>query len=177
MLYVSHDIEEISQIADRLLMLDHGALVEQGPLIELAGRLDTRLAHETRAAAIVLGTVRKHDEHYGLSELNIEGQSLWVNHVSAEPGQVRRLRIPAKDVSIARSPVADTSILNSFDTRLLEIEETDNSRVLLRLALGQQFLLARITRKSADQLALKPGDTLHAQVKSAALLNEAAAAE
>jgi molybdate transport system ATP-binding protein len=172
MLYVSHDIEEISQIADRLLMLDQGRLVEQGPFIELAGRLDTRLAHETRAAAIVLGSVARHDEAYGLTELSLEGQSLWVNRLSAEPGQVRRVRIPARDVSVARSASSDTSILNSFETRLLEIEESEGSRVLLRLALGRQFLLARVTRKSADQLALQPGDTLYAQVKSAALLTD-----
>ena len=174
MVYVSHDIEEISRIADRLLMLERGALVEQGPLIELAGRLDTRLAHETRAAAIVLGAVLRHDERYGLSELDLEGQPLWVNRLDAAPGQIRRLRIPARDVSVSRSPPVDTSILNGFETRLVELEETDDSRVLLRLALGQQFLLARITRKSADQLALRPGDTLYAQVKSAALLNEEA---
>lgn len=174
MLYVSHDIEEISQIADRLLMLEQGKLVEQGPLIELAGRLDTRLAHETRAAAIVLGAVLRHDESYGLTELDLEGQPLWVNRMEAQPGQIRRLRIPARDVSVSRAPHADTSILNSFESRLVEMEETENSRVLLRLAVGQQFLLARITRKSADQLALQPGDTLHAQVKSAALLNEEA---
>jgi molybdate transport system ATP-binding protein len=174
MLYVSHDIEEISQIADRLLMLEQGSLVEQGPLIELAGRLDTRLSHETRAAAIVLGAVLRHDESYGLTELDLEGQRLWVNRMEAQPGQIMRLRIPARDVSVSRSAPVNTSILNSFETRLVEMEETEGSRVLLRLALGQQFLLARITRKSADQLALRPGDSLHAQVKSAALLNEEA---
>jgi len=172
MIYVSHDIEEISQLADRLLMLENGARVEYGPLIELASRLDTRLSHEPAAAAIVEGKVQQHDTRYGLTELSVAGQILRVNQLSAAPGKTRRLRIPARDVSIARSRHQDSSILNSFETRLTEIENTDDSRMLLRLALGEQYLLARITRRSADQLALTVGDTLYAQVKSAALLND-----
>ena len=44
---------------------------------------------------------------------------------------------------------------------------------MLRLSLGSQFLLARITRKSAVELGLAAGDKVFAQVKSAALLMEA----
>ena len=56
---------------------------------------------------------------------------------------------------------------------LAEIEETGQARILLRLALGSQFLLARITRRSATELGLRVGDRLFAQIKSAALLMEA----
>ena len=42
-----------------------------------------------------------------------------------------------------------------------------------RLQLGNQHLLARITRKSAQRLELKSGDQVFAQIKSVALLSEA----
>ena len=57
---------------------------------------------------------------------------------------------------------------------LREIGAGDEARVLLRLALGSQYLLARITRKSAVELQLQVGDRLYAQIKSAALLLESA---
>ena len=173
MLYVSHDIEEVSRLADQLLLLEAGSLVEQGPLIELAGRLDSRISHLARAAAILQATVRADDADYGLTELDLEGQPLWVNRLPGAPGDRLRLRIPARDVSVARSRPTDSSILNILETRLVEIENTNDARVLLRLAVGGQYILARITRRSAEQLALQPGDALYAQVKSAALLNEA----
>ena len=172
MLYVSHDIEEVSQLADHLVLLDQGAMVTQGALLDLCGRLDTRLSHEEQAAAIVLGTIVRHDHDFGLTELDVEGETLLVGHQQESPGQKRRLRVPARDVSVCRQKPQDSSILNILPVRLTEIEADGTARVLLRLALGSQYLLARITRKSADRLGLAPGDKLFAQIKSAALLME-----
>ncbi|MFT5709337.1 MAG: molybdate transport system ATP-binding protein [Halioglobus sp.] len=172
-LYVSHDIEEISQIADNLLLLEHGRLEAQGSLIDLCGRLDTRLSHEEQAAAIVTGAIQHHDTEFGLTEIRVDDQTLLVNHLEAPLGQQQRLRIPARDVSICRARPHDSSILNIIPVELLEIEATGGSRVLLRLSLGEQYLLARITRKSAEVLQLAVGDKVFAQIKSAALLSQA----
>ena len=173
MLYVSHDIEEVSQLADHLLLLDKGRLVEHGSLLELCSRLDTRLSHEEQAAAILTASVARHDTTFGLTELSIDGHTLLVNHLPHTPGQTRRVRIPARDVSVCRERPLDSSILNILPVTVCEIENTDGARLLLRLSLGSQFLLARITRKSAVELRLQVGDPIYAQIKSAALLMEA----
>ena len=172
MLYVSHDIEEVSQLADHLLLLEQGRVSDQGSLLELCGRLDTRLSHEEQAAAIVVGTIGRHDPEYALTELEVEGQTLLVGHRPEAPGQKRRLRVPARDVSVCRQRPLDSSILNILPVTLAQMEADGEARVLLRLALGTQYLLARITRKSANRLQLQPGDHLFAQIKSAALLME-----
>ncbi|MCB1703496.1 MAG: molybdenum ABC transporter ATP-binding protein [Halioglobus sp.] len=172
MLYVSHDIEEVSQLADHLLLLDRGRLLEQGPLLDLCSRLDTRLSHEEQAAAILTAQVTRHDSAFNLTELAVDGHTLLVNHLPDAPGQSRRVRIPARDVSICRERPRDSSILNILPVTLCEIEHTEGARLLLRLSLGSQFLLARITRKSAVELRLQVGDPIYAQIKSAALLME-----
>jgi molybdate transport system ATP-binding protein len=174
MLYVSHDIEEISQLADHLLLLESGRVVAQGPLLELCSRLDTRLSHEEQAAAIALATIAGHDTEFFLTELKVDGHSLFVRHLHQGTGGHCRVRIPARDVSVCRERPADSSILNILPVTLVEIEQTEDARTLLRLALGSQHLLARITRKSASQLQLREGDELFAQIKSAALLMEPA---
>ncbi len=173
MLYVSHDMEEVSELADQLLLLDDGELVGHGSLLSLCSRLDTRLSHEEHAAAIALGKITGHDEEFQLTELELEGHTLYVNHLPQSVGQQRRVRIPARDVSICRERPHDSSILNILPVTLVEIEQSPGARVLLRLALGSQHLLARITRKSASRLDLKVGDEVYAQIKSAALLSEA----
>jgi len=172
MLYVSHDIEEVTQLASHLLLLERGRLVEQGSLLELCSRLDTRLSHEEQAAAILQATVGRHDSVFGLTELAVDGHALLVNRLPHASGQTRRVRIPARDVSVCRTRPADSSILNILPVTITDIEDTTAPRLLLRLALGSQFLLARITRKSATELALRVGDRVYAQIKSAALLTE-----
>ncbi|NND67963.1 MAG: molybdenum ABC transporter ATP-binding protein [Halioglobus sp.] len=173
MLYVSHDIEEVSQLADHIALLENGRLTDQGSLIDMCSRIDSRLAQEEQAAAIVSATVARHDKAYGLSELHVAGQTLWVNQLSEDIGCARRVRIPARDVSVCRTRPTDTSILNVFRVTIAEVEESGAARLLLRLALGDQFLLARITRKSATELGFAAGEEVFAQVKSAALLMEA----
>jgi molybdate transport system ATP-binding protein len=173
-LYVSHDIEEVSQLADYLVLLENGKIADQGSLLDLCGRLDTRLSQEEQAAAIVLGTIGRGDPEFGLTELEVEGQTLLVGLQQHAPGQKRRLRIPARDVSICREKPQDSSILNILPVTLTEIQSEGTARVLLRLALGSQYLLSRITRKSATRLQLQEGDQLFAQIKSAALLMDSA---
>lgn len=173
MLYVSHDIEEVSQLADHLMLMENGQVVDQGSTLDLCSRLDTRLSNEERAAAITLCKVARHDPEFGLTELDLEGNPLYVGQLDQPPGQRRRVRIPARDVSICRQHPRDSSILNILPVTLVEMQESGETRVMLRLAIGEQHLLARITRKSAHQLQLQVGDALFAQVKSAALLMEA----
>ncbi|KAA1190648.1 molybdenum ABC transporter ATP-binding protein [Pseudohalioglobus sediminis] len=173
MIYVSHDIEELGQLADDLLLLQKGKLVDSGPMMEMSSRLDTQLAHEEQAAAIVSGHIKAQDTHFGLTEIEVEEQVLYVNLLPQAPGSSRRLRIPARDVSICRERPAQSSILNILPVTIAEITTSGGAQLMLRLALGKQFLLARITRKSAERLQLAPGDRVFAQIKSVALLSEA----
>jgi molybdate transport system ATP-binding protein len=50
-----------------------------------------------------------------------------------------------------------------------DIQDTRGPTQLVRLAAGQQKILARITRRSRQELNLQPGETLIAQVKAAAV--------
>ncbi len=66
---------------------------------------------------------------------------------------------------------AQSSILNRLPVRVLELVDTDTAaHVLVRLDAGGNPLLARITRYSRDQLQLRPGQLLWAQIKSVAVL-------
>lgn len=171
MLYVSHQIEEVSAIADHIVLMDNGRIREQGPLLELASKLDTQLAEDEGAASLLAVEVASRDQDYGLTELKVEGQSLWVAG-DGHKGSTRRLRVPARDVSVCREKPQSSSIQNILPVTLLEIRQLSNAHCLLRLQLSQQCLLARITRRSLEDLKLKTGDKLYAQIKSTALLGD-----
>ncbi|MEE4279510.1 MAG: molybdenum ABC transporter ATP-binding protein [Halieaceae bacterium] len=168
MLFVSHRLEEVQAIADRLLLLERGQVSGSGDLLELAGRLDTTLAHDEAAAAILRVTVVDEDPGYGLLALELDGHALWVPASGLR--RPRRLRIPARDVSVCRERPRDTSILNVLPVELVEQRDAGPAHCLLRLKLREQHLLARITRRSREELALKAGERIFAQVKSTALL-------
>jgi molybdate transport system ATP-binding protein len=131
------------------------------------------LSHQQNAASIVPSRVIGHDDHYQLTELaTLDGQPLWVTRLDATVGSELKLRIPARDVSLALTDAADSSILNRLRARIIQIEHSHSSRVLVKLQLGSHQLLARLTQKSVDRLQLTTGQTVYAQVKTVALLNE-----
>lgn len=172
MLYVSHDMEEVSQLADHLVLIKDGEIDAEGDALELCSRLDTRLSHEDQAATILVATVKQHDNAFGLSALESDGHRIYVNQITSPVDSLCRLRIPARDISLSWERARDSSILNILKVQIEEIESTHSNRVLLRLSLGQQFLLARITRKSVVDMKLQVGDQLFAQIKSVALLTQ-----
>lgn len=172
-LYVSHDIEEIAQLASQLLILENGKIIDQGSLVELCSRLDLSLSHEENAASIISTVIHQHDHEYGLTELTIDNShSLWLAKKSGGTGNRINVRVPARDVSIALTAATDSSILNILPCTIDAIEQSSDSRVLLRLKLEQQYLLARLTQKSIKRLNLAVGQKVFAQIKTVALLSE-----
>ncbi|MEE8056331.1 MAG: molybdenum ABC transporter ATP-binding protein [Pseudomonadales bacterium] len=181
--YVSHDLEEVSRLADQLLLLDNGAVSAQGSLLDLSTRLDLNLSHEENAASIIETTIKQHDNHYQLTELSITEQlPLFLTKTRGNIGDKVRVRIPARDVSITLKKPEKTSILNiipgiideieSDEIESDKIENSKGSRALLRLKISEQFLLVRLTKKSIDRLQLQPGQHVYAQIKTVALLSD-----
>ena len=92
------------------------------------------------------------------------------------PAAVRRLRVQASDVSLAREPATASTILNVLPARIADVAAQDGAQMNVVVRLGAAgrgaALLARVTRKSWVTLELRPGDLVHAQVKSIALIPE-----
>ncbi|WP_019528348.1 molybdenum ABC transporter ATP-binding protein [Dasania marina] len=172
-IYVSHNMDEVSRLADHLVILEQGEICAQGPLLELCHRLDLRLNQQEQAASLLQGKIIGSDSQYQLAELSIGAQqSLWL-HCQRPIGEQLRLRIPARDVSISLSPQRDSSILNILPGCIVSILHQDNAaHAMVKLQVAEQYLLARITYKSLEQLQLAPGLNVYAQIKSVALLNQ-----
>ncbi len=178
--YVTHALDEVTRLADHLVLMDAGRVQAAGPLAALLARPDLPLARLDEASVVLHARVDHHDHAYGLTRVAFDGGALWVGATDAAPGEAVRARVLARDVSVARQPPQESSVLNVLPV-WLESLQTEHSTALLQLRLGPAAaagqaaappvrLLARITRRSAETLALRPGDALFAQVKGVALM-------
>jgi len=181
-LFVSHVPEELTAIADHLVLLERGTVRAHGRLDELLLRFDlTEQLGGFDAASLLEAYVVGHDEAYALSTLRLaDGQQLTVPRVDAPPGARLRLRVPIRDVALALAPAERTSFRNQLAATIERIDAmtdghgagghgaSNNSAVEVGLRLGEQPLRARLTRKSRDELGLREGMPVVALVRSVA---------
>jgi molybdate transport system ATP-binding protein len=178
-IYVSHSFHEVSRLADHVVLLEKGQVIAEGGLVELSSRLDLPLSRQNDAGAVLNATLLEHDEDYQLSTLQLNSDHLLnINQISAAPGQQLRLFVAARDISISLEAPTRSSILNILSCTIDTIDgeaarnKTMKPQVTVRLNVGEQYLLARITRKSRDRLQLEAGQAVFAQIKTVALVNE-----
>ncbi len=169
-LYVSHAIDEVASLADHLVLLEAGRTVAFGPTRDLLTRPDLPLMHDPGAEALVETVVAEHDAAFHLTYLDFPGGRFAVTRRPLTVGDVVRLRVQARDVSLTLARQTGTTILNVFPATIEDVVREGPARVLVRLTAGGVTLLSRITARSATELELKPGRTVYAQVKAVALL-------
>ncbi len=170
-LYVSHQPDEVARLADHLVLLESGRVLASGPLPELLARLDLPTAFADDAAVVIAATVGQHEPRYHLMRLDFGGGVIFVPRREIAIGKRLRLQVHARDVSLALAAHDDSSILNRVEVTVVEmVDAAHPAHVLVRLDAGGTALLARITRRSRDQLELAPGKQVWAQIKSVALL-------
>ena len=168
-IYVSHSIEEICRLCDHLLVLSEGEIVASGELQSVLVDLDVPALAGDEAGSVIAGQIGEFDPQYELSRVEFAGGAFWLPGKLGDVGDSLRLRIRASDVSLARERPGQSTILNLLEVVIEEIQDTPGPAQLVRLIAGQERLLARITRRSRQELNLQPGDKVVAQVKAAAV--------
>ncbi len=168
--YVTHNFDELVRIADHLVLIEEGRILASGPLEEMLARVDLPISRDVDAGAVIDAQVLSHDEEFHLTRLKFAGGELLVTWVDRELGSDIRVRIHAKDVSLALEPAVSSSILNILPARVEEMQVHGRGRLLVKLDLNGVPLLARITRHSQHRLGLEVGSKLYAQVKGVAVL-------
>jgi molybdate transport system ATP-binding protein len=170
-LYVSHAPDEVARLADHLVVMDAGRVLASGPLNETLARLDLPIRLGEDAGVVLDGIVAERDQHWHLLRVQCGGASLWVRDTGVAVGHHVRLRILARDISIAHQPVAGTSILNALQATVVSLGDDSHPALsLVKLQVDGSAVLARVTRRSADQLGLAPEMPVWIQIKAVALL-------
>ena len=110
------------------------------------------------------------DAQWHLSRVAFAGGELQVRDSGAAVGRTVRLRVLARDVSLALEPTG-SSILNCLPAIVEDHAADDHPAVVIvRLRLGNVPLLARLTRRSAAMLELTAGKAVRVQIKTVGLI-------
>jgi molybdate transport system ATP-binding protein len=166
-LYVSHSLEEILNLADTMVLMDEGRVAASGLIEVLINRVELqRLTGPDGLGTVIATTVAGHEE--GMTRLRFAGGVIWVPKISAPEGERVRVLVAARSVAIALEKPRDTSIQNIFGGKVETILQGPDELVDVRMDIGCP-LLARITPRALHALELSPGKPVFAMVKSVAI--------
>ena len=170
-LYVSHAPDEVARLADHLVVLQAGQVLASGPLGETLARIDLPIRLGEDAGVVIDAHIAERDADWHLARVEFAGGSLWVRDNGHALGQPVRVRILARDISIAREKIEHTSIQNILPARITTLgNDTHPALALVRMNVGTAPLIARLTKRSAAQLDLREGMAVWAQIKAVALI-------
>lgn len=169
-LYVSHSVEEVTRLADHLVIVSDGRTAASGELSDIMSHPDhAPLLGHYEAGSVIECSVHQHNDDYGLTTLRFADGQLRMPRLDLDTGTAVRVRIRARDVSLALSRPMDVSITNKLPGRVQQIVPREGPYADVTVDLGSLSLRALVTRESCDRLGLQPGTPVWAMIKSVAL--------
>jgi molybdate transport system ATP-binding protein len=168
--YVSHAVAEVTRLASTIVLISDGRVRGAGPLQEVMGRAELYpMTGRFEAGAVLVARVVAHDARWGLTELAGAFGKLTVPLLPTPVGASLRVRIRARDVILAASPPTGISALNVLAGRVEAIVPIEDAALEVQLRVGDERLLARVTRRSGATLGLVPGREIFAVIKTVAI--------
>lgn len=169
MIYVSHSVQEVQRLCDRLILMNSGKKTYEGDVLSALGQSDIALNGEIEVGALLDGRVTQYESSTGISDIALPaGQTL---HIPSRltPNTPVSIRINASDVSLSLDKPTRTTVLNILDAYVTEDIVFGEHYVVVTLKVADQKILARVSRKSWLQLELSPKQKVFAQVKAASI--------
>ena len=160
-LYVSHSVAEVARLATTVVIMAEGTVTAVGPVQDILPMADV-----ADGGAVLDARIARHDETFHLSVLESAAGELQVPRLEAPIGAPVRAYIRSRDVMLSLQRPEEISALNVLAGRIASIAPTSNAQADVRLNCNGAVLMARLTAKSVDRLALAPGCAVYAVVKS-----------
>lgn len=167
-LYVTHSIDEVTQIADRMIAMNAGRVVAAGPVSDTFARLDLGAGGSRFEAGVILeARVTQPQDAWQLMHVALEGQELVLPAADVPEGTQVHLRVRARDVLLALQRPEGLSAQNILKGRVSEvIEDAGTAFAEVFVAVGAQQLRARVTRAAVAQMGLSAGVPIFAVLKA-----------
>lgn len=167
MIYVSHSLDEVLRLADRLVLMDGGRSILAGPVEQvLASDAAVALLGPDEASGMLVGRVTAIDPGDGLADVETSAGRLLVPGQGLAPGGTAVLRVRARDVALAAEAPRAYSALNRLAVTVEAIVPVDAARVMVWLRADGNRLPALITRRALAALSIAPGAAMVAVIKA-----------
>jgi molybdate transport system ATP-binding protein len=167
MVYVSHQFEEVLQLATHVVLMDAGRVVAHGTLSEVSVLPALRAIVGPDAVGSVLdGVVTRVDPSQGMADLRLGHGTLYVRLEGVAPGGRVRVQLLARDIILANQKPQGLSVRNELEGVVTELTPDDHEGVLVRVDIGGDMVLSRITQEGAQALGVRPGSRIWVLVKA-----------
>jgi molybdate transport system ATP-binding protein len=171
MLYVTHSADELVRLADHVVVLEQGRVKAAGSTHDVLSEIENPAIVGDEAGVVLRGTIAQRDMPWQLAQVVFDGGAVWVRDTGLAQGREVRLRVLARDVSLASQEPRHSSIQNQIQGQIEAIvDDVHPSQALVRVRCGSAALVARVTRRALDSLGLTHGSAVWAQVKSVAVM-------
>ncbi|MFT6986038.1 MAG: molybdate transport system ATP-binding protein [Psychromonas sp.] len=170
-IYVSHSSDEVAQLADHIVLIKHGKVINSGPLTEVMLDLSAGAIFNDGGSSLLTAEIVAQQNNY-LTKLAIGPLPLWVAQLEMPIHSKLRCKINARDVSLCLTPPTDSSIINLLAAKITHIvERKPPGECIITLKISATHsLLAAITYASKQRLNLQIGDSVWAQIKAVVIL-------
>jgi molybdate transport system ATP-binding protein len=167
MVYVSHQFEEVLQLATHVVLMDAGRVVAHGSLGEVSVLPELRAIVGPDAVGSVLdGVVTRVDSSQGMADLRLGHGTLYVSLEGVTVGSRVRVQLLARDIILANQKPQGLSVRNELEGLITELTPDGHEGVLVRVDIGGDVVLSRITTEGARALDLRPGSRVWVLVKA-----------
>ena len=181
-LYVTHSIEEISQIADEIVLINKGRYIESGSTSKILNSYNFQnLVGKFEASSVLEGFVSKINKPFSLTTLNIDGQDLMVPGSPGSLNDFVRVRIRSRDIIITPIKINSYIAENLLIGKILEIEiekKTAFSELVIALVNKTnenkaQILRVRITTYNLEKMNLSDHKKVYIYIRSVSIDRQA----
>jgi len=167
MVYVSHQFDEVLQLATHVVLMDKGRVLAQGSLNEVSLLQPLREIVGTDSVGAVLdGVVTAVDSSYGMADLRVGRGVLNVSVRDVTVGATVRVQLLARDIILATEAPRGLSVRNELQGVVVGVEDDDGQAVLVTVDVGGANVLARVTQSAVRELHLRVGMGVWVLVKA-----------
>ena len=173
-LFISHSIDEIIFIAEKIIIIEKGKVAAQGTIDEIISYKKLSYFNKgNQKSSLIKGTILEQDKKQFTSTLDVNGASITTKIINDKIGSSHILKLFSKDISIATIIPKYISINNILETKIYDIKVyKKEGSVDLTLSIGKQKVISEITLKSYKKLKLKKGLKVYALVKAISIVGK-----
>ncbi|PJE80895.1 Sulfate/thiosulfate import ATP-binding protein CysA [invertebrate metagenome] len=168
---VSHNREEVARLADKLILMEKGKIMDSGDCHRLINHVADSHLSDRLQVSVLQGAIIPYamENHKNPCQITVDGLPLSINRLINNQQTTVRIVIPAIEVSLCLEDITTTSIQNRWPATISQIVTIDDHHVLVTLKLKKQSLKSLVTRQAMNQLQLHTGQSVFAHFKASGI--------
>ena len=181
-LYITHSLEEISQIADELILINEGKKIDCGLLPDMLNNKSFQsFIGRFESSSVLVGSVISSNDVLNITTLDINGQNLIVPGNPASEGNNVRVRIRSRDILVSPNKLTSPVVENELEGLILKVEKENNTaftEVVISLidpktSELEQKIRARVTTYNYEKMNLNKNSRVFIYISSVSIDRQA----